>query len=87
MIKKTIEMEWDYDKNIITMTTGKDRSNRYMMNHLHEDSTILQIIKNEMDDTEKAFLKLSYPEVYARIFTEPKTQKDLLELIKNKNRV
>ncbi len=79
-------MEWDYDTNIITMTTGKDRSNKYMMNHLSEDSTILQIIKNEMDDTEKAFLKLSYPEVYHRIFIQPKSQQDILDLIKKKNR-
>ena len=79
-------MEWDYDKNIITMSTGPGKSKRYLTNSLNDDSTLLKIIKNEMDDTEKAFLKLSYPEVYDRIFREPATGDMILNLIRNRNK-
>ena len=82
----TVSMLWDFESGIIKIYREGEIRSKYMINNLHADSILLDIIRSDMDDTDKAQLKLAYPEIYDKIYVEMPATQELVQQLVNQHR-
>lgn len=83
----TISMEWDFSTGIIKIYREGEIRSKYMINNLYSDSILLDIIRSDLDDTDKAQLKLSYPEIYDKIYVEMPATQEMVSKLVNQHRI
>ena len=66
--KFKIDVAWDFDNGTIEIIRNGDVRSRYLVNNLESDSVLLDVIRQNMDDIDRAQLKLTYPEQFKQIF-------------------
>lgn len=64
----TIDVTWDFESGVIQIERDGEVRSKYMINNLENDSILLDVIRNDIDDVDKATLRLTYPEIYNRIY-------------------
>ena len=68
--KFNIDFAWDFSTGTIEIIRDGDVRSRYLINNLESDSVLLDVVRRNMDDIDRAQLKLTYPEQYSIIFKE-----------------
>jgi len=81
-----IDMCVDFDTGTVTIEKDGATHSKYMINNLHTDSVLLDVLRNEIEHIDKAVLKLSHPDIYQKLFVDiPATQEMVLKLVRQKN--
>tara|TARA_R110000772_G_scaffold34627_1_gene83964 strand:- start:643 stop:879 length:237 start_codon:yes stop_codon:yes gene_type:complete len=65
-----INIKLDSSTGMITISDPEEERSKYMVNNLEEDSILLDLIRRAHDDTDRAQLKLCYPELYNKLFID-----------------
>ena len=65
-----INIKLDPATGIITISDPEEERSKYLVNNLEEDSVLLDVIRRAHDSTERSQLKLSYPDLYKKLFTD-----------------
>lgn len=80
MYKRTIDITCDWANDCVTI--GRESFTLEQLKF--EDAPLRQLVKDCLDDTEKAQLRLAYPEWYNELFEMVQTQ-DLIDKLKQSN--
>tara|TARA_R100000734_G_C3274701_1_gene69767 strand:+ start:333 stop:599 length:267 start_codon:yes stop_codon:yes gene_type:complete len=83
MISKfNIDMSVDFNSGTVTIHKDGENHSKYMINNLHTDSVLLDILRDDIDKTDKSVLKIAHPDIYKKLFIDiPATQAMILKLV------
>ena len=82
MYKRTIDITCDWANDCVTIG-----SESFTLEQLKfEDAPLRQLVKDCLDDTEKAQLRLAYPEWYNELFEMVMTTENLIDQLKKSNK-
>ena len=80
-----IDMSVDFDAGTVTIHKQGKSHSKYMINNLHTDSVLLDILRDDIEQLDKAVLKISHPDIYKKLFVDiPATQAMILKLVEGK---